>query len=81
MLRIPKLLSGSTPTFVGEGGDIPDTADVDFDEVVLLPTERKSIKTIIRFTNELVRQSVIGIDAVLKAPPSRAFPTLWTPLC
>ena len=67
VLRIPKLASGSTPTFVGEGGDIPDTADVDFDELVLMPTERKSIKTILRFTNELVRQSVIGIDAVLKA--------------
>jgi HK97 family phage major capsid protein len=67
VLRMPKLVSGSTPTFVGAGGDIPDTADVDFDEVVLLPAERKSIKTIILFTNELVRQSVIGIDAVLKA--------------
>ena len=32
-----------------------------------MPTDRKSLKTIIRFTNELVRQSVIGIDAVLKA--------------
>ena len=67
VLRIPKLVSGSTPTFVGEGGLIPDTADVDFDELVLMPTERKSIKTILKYTNELVRQSVIGIDAVLKA--------------
>ena len=32
-----------------------------------MPTERKSLKTILRFTNELVRQSVIGIDAVLRA--------------
>ncbi|MFA7511131.1 MAG: phage major capsid protein [Mycolicibacterium vanbaalenii] len=67
VLRIPKLVSGSTPTFVGEGGLIPDTADVDFDELVLMPTERKSIKTILKYTNELVRQSVVGIDAVLKA--------------
>ena len=67
MLRIPKLVSGATVTFVGEGGQIPDDADVDFDEVALMPTERKSIKTILRFTNELVRQSVIGIDAVLRA--------------
>lgn len=67
VLRIPKLVSGSTPTFVGEGGLIPDTADVDFDELVLMPTERKSIKTILKYTNELVRQSVLGIDAVLKA--------------
>ncbi len=67
VLRIPKLVSGSTPTFVGEGGLIPDDADVDFDELVLMPTERKSIKTILKYTDELVRQSVIGIDAVLKA--------------
>lgn len=66
-LRIPKLVSGSTPGFVGEGGLIPDTADIAFDEVRLMPNERKSIKTIMRFTSELVRQSVIGIDAVMKA--------------
>lgn len=66
VLRIPKLVSGSTPTFVGEGGLIPDTAEVDFDEIRLMPTNRKSIKLILKYTNELVRQSVIGIDSVLK---------------
>ncbi|WP_347957092.1 phage major capsid protein [Gordonia aichiensis] len=66
-LRIPKLVSGSTPGFVAEGGLIPDTADVAFDEITLMPNERKSIKTIMRFTSELVRQSVIGIDSVLKS--------------
>ncbi|WP_028476097.1 phage major capsid protein [Nocardia sp. CNY236] len=67
VLRIPKLTAGHTPGFVAEGGLIPDTADVSFDEVTLMPTERRAIKTILRYTNELVRQSVIGIDAVLKA--------------
>ncbi|ALG85843.1 phage major capsid protein [Gordonia phthalatica] len=66
-LRIPKLVSSGTPAFVAEGGLIADTHDVAFDEVKLMPTERTSIKTILRYTNELVRQSVIGIDAVLKA--------------
>ncbi|WP_168706622.1 phage major capsid protein [Gordonia paraffinivorans] len=66
VLRIPKLVSGATPGFVAEGGLIADDADVTFDEIVLMPTERKSIKTILKYTNELVRQSVIGIDAVLK---------------
>lgn len=66
VLRIPRLVSGSTPTFVGEGGLIPDDAEVDFDEIKLMPTNRKSIKLILKYTNELVRQSVIGIDAVLK---------------
>lgn len=67
VLRIPKLVSGATVGFVEEGGLIPDDADVDFSELVLMPTERRSIKTILKYTNELVRQSVIGIDAVLKA--------------
>ena len=64
-LRIPKLVSSSDPAWVGEGELIPEH-DVDFDEVSLMPTERKSIKTLIRFTNELLRQSVIGLDSVLK---------------
>lgn len=66
VLRIPRLVSGSTPTFVAEGGLIPDTAEVDFDEIRLMPTSRKSIKLILKYTNELVRQSVLGIDSVLK---------------
>ena len=64
-LRIPKLVSSSEPGWVGEGELIPEH-DVDFDEVRLMPTDRKSIKTLIRFTNELLRQSVIGLDSVLK---------------
>ena len=32
-----------------------------------MPTERKSIKTILKYSNELVRQSVVGVDSVLKA--------------
>lgn len=64
-LRIPKLVSSSEPAWVGEGELIPEH-DVDFDEVRLMPTDRKSIKTLIRFTNELLRQSVIGLDSVLK---------------
>ncbi|VEG40299.1 phage major capsid protein, HK97 [Mycolicibacterium flavescens] len=67
VLRIPKLVSGATVGWVGESGLIPDDADVDFDELTLMPTDRKSIKTILRYSNELVRQSVIGIDAVLRA--------------
>jgi len=64
-LRIPKLTSGATVGFVGEGQLIPE-GNVDFGEVTLMPSDRKSIKTLIRFTNELLRQSVIGLDATLK---------------
>lgn len=65
-LRIPKLTAGATVGFVGEGELIPE-ADVDFGEVKLMPSDRKSLKTLIRFSNELLRQSVIGLDATLKA--------------
>lgn len=64
-LRIPKLVSSTEPSWIGEGELIPEH-DVDFDEVTLMPTNRKSVKTLIRFTNELLRQSVIGLDSVLK---------------
>lgn len=65
-LRIPTLTGSSDPSWVGESQLIPEH-DVQFDEILLMPTERKSIKTLIRFSNELVRQSVIGLDATLKA--------------
>lgn len=65
-LRIPKLVSSSDPSWVGEGEEIPE-ANVEFDEVKLMPTDRKSIKSLIRFTAELARQSVVGLDATLKA--------------
>lgn len=65
-LRIPKLTSGATVGFVAEGAEIPSTGDVGFDELVLMPSTRTSLKIILRYTRELVRQSVIGIDAVLK---------------
>lgn len=64
-LRIPKLTAGATVGFVGESTQIPE-AGVDFDEVTLMPSTLKSLKVLIRFSNELLRQSVIGLDATLK---------------
>ncbi len=65
-LRIPKLTGSTDPSWVGEGELIPEH-DVQFDELRLMPTDRKSIKALIRFTNELLRQSVVGLDATLRA--------------
>ena len=64
-LRIPKLIGSGDADWTGEGELIADH-DIEFDEVSLMPTERKSVKTLVRFTNELLRQSVIGLDQVLK---------------
>lgn len=66
VLRIPRLTGSTTVGFVGENQEIPSDASTEFDEVVLMPTERKSIKIIERYSRELARQSVIGIDATLK---------------
>ena len=66
VLRIPKLTGSSTVGFIGENELIPSDHDTTFDEVVLMPTDRKSIKVIERYSRELARQAVIGIDATLK---------------
>ncbi len=64
-LRIPRVASGVTAGFVGEGAQITD-GDVSFDEVTLLPSTLKSLKVLVRFSNEMARQSVIALDATLK---------------
>ncbi len=64
-LRIPRITSGVTAGFVAEGAQITD-GDVSFDEIDLLPSTLKSLKVLVRFTNELVRQSVVGLDVVLQ---------------
>jgi HK97 family phage major capsid protein len=64
-VRIPRIASGVTAGFVAEGSQIGD-GDVTFDEVTLLPSTLKSIKTLIPVSNELLRQSVVGLDTVLR---------------
>jgi HK97 family phage major capsid protein len=64
-LRIPKLTAGASVGWVAESQAIPE-ADVSFGEIDLLPSTLKSLKVLIRFSNELLRQSVIGLDATLK---------------
>lgn len=66
-LKIPRLASSGTVDYVAEGAEIPDTYDVDFNEISLMPTSRRAIKSITRYTNELLRASSIGLDSVLKA--------------
>lgn len=65
-LRIPRLTAGTSVDFVAEGAEIPSD-EAAFDEITLMPSDRKSIKAMTRFTNEALRQSTIGLDAVLRA--------------
>lgn len=64
-LRIPRIASGVSAGFVAEGAQISD-GNVAFDEVVLLPSTLKSLKVLVRFSNEMARQSVVALDATLK---------------
>lgn len=65
-LRIPKLTAGSSVDFVAEGAEIT-AGEATFGEINLMPSTLKSIKALTRFTNEALRQSTIGLDAVLRA--------------
>lgn len=65
-LRLPTLTGSTDPSWVAENGLIPDS-EVSFDEINLMPSDRKSIKALTKFSNEMARQSAIGLDAVLKA--------------
>ncbi len=64
-LRLPKLGGPTSPSWHGENEQITEV-DPTFDEITLLPSTMKSIKTLTRFSNELARQSVIALDAALK---------------
>lgn len=66
-LRIKTLEDGFEPGMVGENELIPDGGQAVFDEIKLMPTERKSIKSIIRVSNELIRQSTLGVSTTLQA--------------
>ena len=64
-VRIPKMGGATTPSWHGEN-ELIDEQDPDFDEVILLPSTMKSVKTLTRYSNEMARQSVVALDAALK---------------
>ncbi len=65
-LRIPRLAGSTGAAWVAEAAPIPDD-DVTFGEMVLLPKQMQSLKVITKVSDELLRQSIIALDAVLKA--------------
>jgi HK97 family phage major capsid protein len=65
-LRIPVAASTSpAAAFVAPGTQITDSG-VAFSEVDLLPSTLSGIKVLVRTSNELVRQSALGLEAVLQ---------------
>ena len=65
-LRLPKLGAPTAPAWFAQNDLITPEVDPTFDEVALLPSTMKSVKTLTRFSNELARQSVIALDQALK---------------
>ncbi|GAA4294693.1 phage major capsid protein [Mycobacterium paraffinicum] len=65
-LRIPRITSGVNAGFYAEAVQIGD-GTVTFDEIDLLPSTLKSLKVLVRFSNEMVRQSVVALDATLRS--------------
>ena len=65
-LRVPTLTGNTNPEWVGENELIPEADNLTFGEIELMPTNRKSIKTITRVSNELVRMAKIGVSEVLQ---------------
>lgn len=65
-LRLPKLGAATSPAWFGENEQITPEVDPTFDEITLLPSTIKSVKTLTRFSNELARQSVISLDQALR---------------
>lgn len=64
-VRVPKQAPPTSPAWHGQGEPITE-ANPNFDEVVLLPDTMKSVKVLVRFSNELARQSVVSLDAALR---------------
>lgn len=64
-VRVPRITSGVTAGFVAEGAQISD-GSVAFDEITLLPSTLKSLKVLVKLSNELIRTSVVGLEAVLQ---------------
>lgn len=66
-LRINTLVDFPDVEWVGENELIPDEGAASFGEIKLMPTDRKSIKRIIRVSNELIRMAKTGVSAQLQA--------------
>lgn len=64
-IRVPRIASGLTVGFVGEGAQIPE-ASVGMDEVEMLPSTLKSLKVLSRVTSEVLRSSAVALDSILK---------------
>lgn len=65
-IRVPTISGETGAAWVGENEEIPEGNAPTFGELSLMPTDRKSLKTIVRVSNELIRMAKIGVSSVLQ---------------
>ena len=61
-IKVPSLTSVGTATFITQGSAIAE-ATASTSEIELLPSTVYSVKRILRMSNEVVRQAVIGVES------------------
>lgn len=64
-VRVPTLTTELNPDWVGENELIPEVTS-SFGELNLMPTDRKSLKAIVRVSNELIRMATRGVSQTLQ---------------
>ncbi|MBI3217597.1 MAG: phage major capsid protein [Mycobacterium sp.] len=62
-LRVPRIASGASAAFVAAGAQISES-NVSFDEISLLPSTLKGIKSLTKLSNELIRESTHTVGAL-----------------
>lgn len=65
-VKIPRITNTTGVDFVGEGEQIPDNYTVETGEFRLMPEDMKSLKSISRVTNELIRSAAVGVSQMLQ---------------
>lgn len=64
-VRIPRIASNASASFLAAGEQISQSNPT-FDEVQLLPSTLKGIKSLVPYSNELLRQSVVALETVIR---------------
>lgn len=62
-LRVPRIASGASAAFVAAGAQITDS-NVSFDEISLLPSDLKGIKSLTKLSAELIREATHTVGAL-----------------
>lgn len=65
-IRFKRMDEGFDPSWTGENELIPDSGDGDWSEFTLMPESRKSIKAMVRVSNELIRMADRNVSTTLQ---------------